>query len=121
MQLRVGRRSVCQSFVWTSRSARLIVPTGIGIRIYAYTLLAASIIIVDSQQRRSRVNSAVDELAVARAPAIFDTVVVVVVVIVSQVSLFGPANERHREISPDGRDVKTLTWKQCGFRWCCSP
>lgn len=33
VQLRVGRRSVCQSFVWASRSTRLIVPAGIGIRI----------------------------------------------------------------------------------------
>lgn len=55
VQLRVERRSVCQSFVWTSRSTRLIVPTGIGIGIYAYTFLAASII-VDSHQCRSRVN-----------------------------------------------------------------
>lgn len=35
VQLRVGRRSVCQSFVWTSRLTRLIVYSRSGIRVYA--------------------------------------------------------------------------------------
>lgn len=57
------RRSVCQSFVWTSRSMRPIVLAGIGIRIYIYTyiynlyitLLAASIIVDNIADRATSI------------------------------------------------------------------
>lgn len=57
VQLRVGRRSVCQSFVWTSRLTRLIVYPRHGIRVYA-SVLAAS---VTPESRRVARRVAADE------------------------------------------------------------